>query len=139
MDAARQPPPSFTVFRGFLKFMSTELVMLLSHTLCSSLLLPSVFSSFRVFYNESALHVRWLKYWNFSFSISPSNKYSRLISLGLTGLISLHSKGLSRVFSSTTIQKHQFCGISLLYGPTLTSLHDYWTIHRFDYTDFLAK
>ena len=53
--------------------------MLLSHILCSSLLLPSIFSSFRVFYNESALHVRWLKYWNFSFSISPSNKYSGLI------------------------------------------------------------
>ena len=79
MDAAHQPPPSFTVFRGFLKFMSIELVMLLSHILCSSLLLPSIFSSFRVFYNESALHVRWLKYWNFSFSISPSNKYSGLI------------------------------------------------------------
>ena len=60
--------------------------------------------------SESALHIRWPEYWSFSFSISPSNKYSGLISLGLTGLISLQSKGLSRVFSNTTIQKHQFFG-----------------------------
>ena len=60
------------------------------------------------FSNESALHIRWPRYR--SFSISPSNEYSELISLGLTGLISLLSKGLSRVFSSTTVQQHQFLG-----------------------------
>ena len=57
-------------------------------------------------------------------------------SLGLTGLISMQSKGLSRVLSSTTIQKHQFFGLlSLLYGPTCTSIHNYWKNHSFDYMD----
>ena len=60
--------------------------------------------------SQSVLCIRWPKYWNFSFSNSPSIEYSALVSLGLTGLISLQSKGLSRVFSNTTIQKHQFFG-----------------------------
>ena len=71
------------------------------------LLLPSIFPSIKVFSNELAFHIRWSKYW--SFSISLSNKYSEWFPLGLTGLILL-SKGLSRVFSSTTIWKHQFFG-----------------------------
>ena len=70
-------------------------------------------SSIRVFSNESILRFRWPKYWGFSFSISPSNEYSGLISLGWTGWISLQSKGLSRVFSNTTVQKHQFFGAQL--------------------------
>ena len=74
----------------------------------SVVLLPSVFPSIRIFSNELALHIRWPTYWSFSFSISPSNEYSGLISLGQTGLIPLLFKGLSRVFSSTTIWKHQF-------------------------------
>ena len=72
------------------------------------LLLPSVFSRIRVFSNESTLGLRWPKYRSFSFSISPSNEYSGLISFKIAGLISLKSKGLSRVFSNTTVQKHQF-------------------------------
>ena len=68
----------------------------------------SVFPSTRVFSNESALHIRWTKYWSFNFNISPSNEHPGLISLGWTGWISLQSKGLSRVFSNTTVQKHQF-------------------------------
>ena len=75
-----------------------------SHPLSS--LLPSIFPSIRVFSNESALCSRWPKYW--SFNISPSSKYSGLISFRTDGLISLQSKGLSRVFSNTTVQKHQF-------------------------------
>ena len=76
--------------------------------------LPSIFPSFRVFSNESALHMRWLKYWSFSFNISPSNEYSGLIFLRIrTGWISLQSKGLSRVFSNTTVQKHQFFSAQL--------------------------
>ena len=73
------------------------------------LLLPSIFPSIRVFSNESALCIRWPKYWNFSFSISPSSEYSGLISFRIDGLILL-SEGLSGVLSSTTIQKHQFFG-----------------------------
>ena len=68
-------------------------------------------SSIRVFYNESAVCITWPKYWSFSFSISPSNEYSGLISFRMTGLISLQSKGLSRVLSITTVQKHQFFGL----------------------------
>ena len=81
-----------------------------------------------VFSNESALDIRWPKYWIFSFGISPSNEYSGLVSFRIDGLISLQSKGLSRVFSNTTIQKHQFFGTQL-YSPTLTSIHDYWNMH----------
>ena len=69
--------------------------------------------SIRVFSNESALHMRWLKYWSFSFSISPSNKHPGRSALGWAGWISLQSKGLSRVFSNTTVQKHQFFGTQL--------------------------
>ena len=96
------------------------------------LLLPSIFPSTRVFSNESVLCIRWPKYWSFSFSISPSNEYSGLFLLGWTGCISLQSKGLSRVFSNTTVQKHQFFGTHLFYSPTLTSIHDYWKNHSFD-------
>ena len=77
--------------------------------LCRPLLLPpSIFPSIRVFSNKSVLHIRWPKYWSFSFSISPSNEYSGLISLGWTRWIFLQYKGLSRVLSNTTVQKHQF-------------------------------
>ena len=87
-----------------------ELVMLCKYLILSSLplLLPSVFPSIKMFSNESALHIRESKYWSFSFSISSSNEYSGLISFGFTGLISLQSKGLSRLFSKTTIWKYQF-------------------------------
>ena len=76
--------------------------------LCHPLLhLPSIFPRVRVFSNESALHIRWPKYWSFSFSISSSSDHPGLISF-MNGWISLQSKGLSRVFSNTTVQKHQF-------------------------------
>ena len=89
--------------------MSIELVMPSNHLLlcCPLLLLPSIFASIRVFSNELALHIRWTKNW--SFSISPSNEYSGS-PLGWAGWISLQSKGLSRVFFNTTVQKHQFFG-----------------------------
>ena len=77
------------------------------------LLLPSIFPSIRVFPKESVLPIRRPKYWSFSFSISPSNEHSRLISLGWTDWISLQSKGLSRVFSNITVQKHQLFGAHL--------------------------
>ena len=66
-----------------------------------------------VFSNESTLHMRWPKYWSFSFSISPSKEIPGLISFRMTGWISLQSKGLSRVFSYTTVQKHQFFSAQL--------------------------
>ena len=80
--AARQSSLSFTISRSLLKFMSIELVMSSNHLiLCHPfLLLPSAFPSIRIFSNESAFRIRWPKYWSFSFSISPSNEYSGLIS-----------------------------------------------------------
>ena len=85
--------------------------------------------------NESALRMKWPKYWSFHFSISPSNEYSGLISFRIDWFISLLSKGLTRVFPSTTVQNHKFFWASFLYGPTVTSIHDYWKNHSFDYTD----
>ena len=84
---------------------------------CPLFLLPSIFPSIRVFSNESVLHMRWPKYWSFSFSISPSNKYSGLVSFRMGWLDLLQSKGLSRVFSNTTVQKHQFFGTQLSLWP----------------------
>ena len=81
-----------------------------SHPLSSPSLLRPIPPSIRVFSNESTLCMRWQKYWSFSFSIRPSNEHPVLIPLGWTGWISLQSKGLSRVFSNTTVQKHQFFG-----------------------------
>ena len=130
--AARQASLSITNFWTLLKLMSIESVMPSNHLnlCCPLLLLLSIFPSVRVFSSESVVHIRWPNYWSFSFSISPSNEYSGLISIRRTGWISLHSKGLSRVFSNTTVQKHQF--FSFLYSPTLTSIHYYWKNHSFD-------
>ena len=94
----------FTISRGLLRFTSTESVMLPNHLIlyCPLFLLPSVFPSIRVFSNESALHIRWQA------PVSPKN-IQNWFPLGLTDLISLQFKGFSRVFSGTTIWKHQFC------------------------------
>ena len=83
--------------------------------LCHSLLLPSIFPSIRVFSNKLALHIRWPKYWSFSFSTSPSNEYSELISFRIDWLDLLQCKGLSRVFSNTTVQKHHFFDTQLFF------------------------
>ena len=111
LQHTRPPCPS----RSSLKLMSIESVMPSSHLiLCRPLLLlSSIPPSFRVFSNESTLRMRWPKYWSFSFSISPSNEHPGPISFRMAGWISLQSKGLSRVFSNTTVQKHQFFGTQL--------------------------
>ena len=104
---------SITNSRSLLKLMFIELVMPSNHLiLCYPFLMPLIFPSIRVFSNDSALPIRWPKYWSFSFSISPSNEYSELISFRMTCLI-LQSKGLSRVFFNITVQKHQFFGAQL--------------------------
>ena len=109
---ARQASLSITNSQSLLKLLSIESMMPSNHLiLCCPLLLPtSIFPSIGVFSNESVLHIRWPKYWSFSFRISPSNEYSGLISFRMD---SLQSKGLSRVFSITTVQKHQFFCIEL--------------------------
>ena len=118
--------PGFPVPHDLLEFAQIHVywvndVIQPSHPLSLPLLLPSVFPSIRVFSNELALHIRCPKYWSFSFSISPSSEYSPL---RLSGLISLLSKGLSGVFSSTTVWRHQFFGV-----------HDHWEDHNLDYRD----
>ena len=117
------------------KPMSTESVMPSCHLiLCHPLLLlPSIIPSIRVFSNESALHIRWPKYWSFSCKTSalPMNTQD-WYPLEWTGWISLQFKGLSRVFSNTTVEKHQFFGTQLSLSPTLTSIHDHWKNHSLD-------
>ena len=110
--AARQASLSITNARSSPKLKSIELVMPSSHLiLCHPLLLlPPIPPSIKVFSSESTLRMRWPKYWNFSFSISPSNEHPGLISFRMDWLDFLQSKGLSRVFSNTTVQKHQFFG-----------------------------
>ena len=138
MDCSTPGFPVHHQFPELLKLMSIESVMPLNHLIlcCPLLFLPSIFSSIRVFPSESVLHIRWPRNWSFSFSISPSNKYSGLISFRITVWISLQSKGLSRVFFNTTVQKHQFFSAQIYnptpYNPTLTSIHDYRKIHTFD-------
>ena len=119
---------------SLLKLMSIELVMPSNHLIpCHPLLLPpSIFPSIRVFSNEAVLHIRWPKYWSFSFSISPSNEYSGLISLRIDWLDLLAVQGtlkslLQHHSSKASILRHCF-----LYSPTLTSIHDYWKNHSFD-------
>ena len=135
--AAHQASLSSTSSQNLLKLMSTELMMLFNHViLCHPLLLlPLIFPSIRVLSNESALRIRWPKHWSFSFSISPSNEYSGLISFRIDCWISLQSKGLSRVLSNTTVQKHQLLVLSFLIDPALTSIHDCWKNHSLEYTD----
>ena len=113
--AAHQASLSITNSRSLLKLMSIKWVMPSNHfILCHPLLFPpSIFPSIGVFSNESVLRISWPKYRSFSFSISPSNDYLVLISFRMEGWISLQSKGLSRVFSNTTVQKHQFFGAQI--------------------------
>ena len=108
-------PPIHHKLPEFTQLMPIELVMpssrlILCHPL---LLLPPIPPSIRVFSNESTLRKSWPKYWSFSFSISPSNEHPGWYPLGWTCWISLQSKGLSRIFSNTTVQKHQFFGAQL--------------------------
>ena len=117
---ACQASLSFTIPRSLLNSCPmSQSVMPSKHLIpCHPLLLlPSIFPSIRVFSSELTLHIRWPKYWNFSFSISPSNEHPGLISFRWTSWISLQSKGLSRVFSNTTVQKHQFFCTQLSLQP----------------------
>ena len=113
--AACQASLSITNSQSLLKLTSIELVMPSNHLiLCHSLFLPpSIFPSIRVFSNESFLCIRCPRYWRFSFSISPSHEYLGLISFNMDCWISSQPKGLSRVFSNTTVPKHQFFGTQL--------------------------
>ena len=131
--------PGFPVHHQLLELTQThsiEAVMPCNHLILHRPLLlpPSIFPSIRVFSNEPVPCIMWPKYWSFSFSISPPNEYSEgiLFPLGCTAWISLHYKGLSRVFSNTTVQKHQFFSTQLsffkkiiYFNWSLITLHYY--------------
>ena len=132
--------PGFPVLHYLSEFAQTHIhwvsdAIQPSNPLQPLLLLPSIFPSIRVFPNESALHIRWPKYWSFNFSIRASNECSGLI-LSRTNRFDL----LAVQGALKSLFQHQFEGInslalSLLYSLTLTSIHDYWKKHSFDYTD----
>ena len=133
---AYQASLSITLSQSLLKLMSIELVMPSNHLiLCCPLLLPSLFPSIRVFSSESALCIRWPKYWSFSFSISPSNEHPGLISLRMDWLDLLAVQGTLKSSQAPQLKIINSSAFSLLYGPTLTSIHDYWKNHSFDYID----
>ena len=120
---------------SLLKLMSIKSVMPSNHLIlcCSFLLLLSIISSIRVFSNESVIHIRWPEYWSFSFSISPSNGYSRLISFRIDWFDLVCSPRDSRESSLTPqFKSTKSLALSFLYSPTLTSIHDYWKNHSFD-------
>ena len=140
--AACQASLSFTIFRSLLKLMSVESMMPSTHLIFCFffLLLPSIFLSIRVFSNESALCIRWPKYWSFSFSISPSNEYSGLNSFRIDCFDLPCCPGDSQESSPTPLfESISSLVLSLLYGPTLTSIDDCWKNHSFDYMDFYQR
>ena len=135
MNCSRQASLSITNSQSLLKFMSIKSVMPSSHLiLCRPLLLPpSIFPRIRVFPNESVLHIRWPKYWSFSFSMSPSNEYSGLISFRIDWfnllVVQATLKSLLQHHSSKSINSS---ALSLLHSPTLTSIHDHRKNHSLD-------
>ena len=113
--ATFQASPSITNSRSLLKFVSLESVLPSNHLiLCHPLLNPpSIFPIIKLFSNKSVLCNRWPNYWSFTFSISPSSEYSGLISFRMDWFDLFAAQGLLRVFSNTTVQKHQFFGVQL--------------------------
>ena len=132
--AACQASLSITNSWSLLKLMSIEWVMPPNHLiLCRSLLLlPSIFPSIRVFSNESALHIRWPKYWNFNFNISPSNEYSGLIPFRMDWLDLLADQGTLKSLLQHHSSKASILRRSAFFTVPLTSIHDYWKNHSFD-------
>ena len=130
---ARQAPLSS---QSLLKFMSIESVMLFNHlVLCCLLLLSSLFPSIRVFSNELALHIKWPKYWSFSFSISPFSEYSGLISFRIDWFDLLAVQGTLKSLLQLHSSKASILRHSASFMVKLTFVHDYWKNHSFDYTE----
>ena len=135
--AACQASLSSTNTRSLLKHMSTESVMPSNHLILGHhcYLLLSIFPSVRVFSNESILHIRWPKYWSFTFSINPSNEYSDWFTLGWTGWSPCTPRDSQKSSPTPQFKSINSLELSFLYSPTLTSIHDYWKNQSFDYTD----
>ena len=136
--AACQASLSFIISGNLLKLMTTESVMPPNHfIICHPLLLlPSIFPSIRVFSNESALCIRWPKYWSFSFSISPSNmNIQGLFPLGLPGWSPYCPRDSQESSPAPQLEGINSLALRLFYCPALRSVHDYWKNHSFNYTD----
>ena len=135
--AARQASWSFTIPQSLLELMSIELMMPSNHLiLCHPLLLlPSIFPSIRITSNEWALHIKWPKYWSFSFSISPSNEYSELITFRIDWFELLTVQGTLKSLIQNHNLKASFLWSSVFFMVQLTSVRDYWTNRSFDQTD----
>ena len=131
---ARQASLSITNSQSLLKLMFIESVMPSNHLiLCRPLLLlPSIFPSIRVFSNESALHIKWPKYWSFSFNISPSNEHPGLISFKMNWLDVLAVQGTLKSLLQHHSSSITSSALSFLHSPTLTSIHDHWKNHSLD-------
>ena len=132
--AALQAFLSITNCQTLLKHMSIELGMSSKHPIlcCPLLLLPSIFPSIWVFSSESVLHIRWPKYCSFSFSISPSNKYSGLFSFRMDWLNLLAVQGTQEFSRTPQFKNISYLVLSFLYSPTLPSIQDYWKNISFD-------
>ena len=132
--AAHQASLSIPNSQSSLKLMPIESVRPSNHLiLCHPLLLlPSIFPSIRVFSNESALRIRWPKYWSFNFNISPSNEHSGLISCRMDWLDLLAVQGTLKSLLQHHSSKASILQLSFLYSPTLTSIHDHWRNHSLD-------
>ena len=126
--AARQASLSITNSQSLLKLMSIESVMTSNHLiLCwPLLLLPSIFPRIRVFSNESVLHIRWPKYWSFSFSISPPHEYSGLISFRIDWFDLLAVQGTLESSPTSQFKSINSLVLSFLYSPSLTFIQEYW-------------
>ena len=133
---------SSTVSQNLLKFMSIESVILSNHLIlcCPFLLLLLIFPSIRVFSNESVpLWIRWPKYWSFRFSTSTSNEYSGLIFFRIDWLDLLAVQGTLKSSPAPQFESINSSVLSLLYGPALTSVLDYWKNHSSDYMDLFQQ
>ena len=142
LQNARLPCPSPTPrLYSNLKLMSIALVMPSNHLIlcCPLFLPPSIFPSIRVFSNQSVIPIRRLKYWSFSFNISPTNEHRRLISFRMDWLDILAVQGtLKSLFQHHSSKASEFWH-SFLYSPTLTSIHDYWKNQSFDQMDLCQQ
>ena len=140
--AASQASLSIIKSWSLLKLISTESVMPSNHFIlsCLLLLLPSIFPSIRVFSNESILRIRQPKYRSFNVSISPSNEHSGLISFRIDWFDLLAvQEDFQESSPALQFKSINSLALSLLYGPILTSIHDYWKNHSFDYKDLCQK
>ena len=131
---ARQASLFITNSQSLLKLISIKLVMPSNHLIlcCPLLLPPSIFPSKRVFSNESVLHIRWPKYWSFSFNTSPSNEYSGLISFRMDWLDLLEVQGTLKSLFQHHSSKALILWHSAFFIVQLTSIHDYWKDQSFD-------